>query len=100
VLYYALSRLFPGEIKDLRSIVAAVGLVLAIPVAIVFARVLDNRKVYFTVSAGGYTVGTMFWVLATIAFAIGGTSGANKLRFSGNYSSRHCSVHLVASRGL
>jgi len=70
VLYSSISRVFPADISGYSFIAAAIGVVLAIPTAIVVAFLLDRYSRYYTFTAGGYTTGTFFWIIAMICYLV------------------------------
>jgi len=67
-LFSGVSRLFPAEIDDLAFVASAAGLALAIPTAWIVSYRLDHYHAYYTYSAGGYTLGAVFWWVATFSF--------------------------------
>lgn len=70
-LFYFVSRIFPASVAEYNTTTVAVGFVIAIPTAAVYAYYLDKHKVYFSFTAAAYVGGFLFWGAATICFAVG-----------------------------
>ncbi|CAK8998281.1 Golgin subfamily A member 5 (Golgin-84), partial [Durusdinium trenchii] len=75
VLFYGISRLTPSELQDSSFLMSAGGLALALPLTVVFARLLARLKLYYEVTASGYCLGSFMFVIATIGFALDSTGG-------------------------
>ncbi|GBG31248.1 Major facilitator superfamily domain-containing protein 7-b [Hondaea fermentalgiana] len=75
VIYSSISRVFPAEISSYSFLASAAGIGLAIPTAIIAAYYMEKTKRFYTFAAGGYTLGTMFWIIATISYIADTTAG-------------------------
>lgn len=76
VLFSAVSRIFPSEVSRFSFYASAIGIILAIPASLISGYYLDKKKWFWTFTMGGYTLGTLSWVLATIGLATKTMGGA------------------------
>lgn len=76
VAFSALSRIFPYQVANYSFIASAIGVVSAIPFSVVAGHFLDKTKWFYTLTIFGYSLGTIAWLLSTIALATRTTAGA------------------------
>mmetsp|Transcript_3004 Transcript_3004/g.3570 ORF Transcript_3004/g.3570 Transcript_3004/m.3570 type:complete len:511 (-) Transcript_3004:1545-3077(-) len=70
VLFSSISRIFPPSVSDYSFLVAATGLVLAIPVVAYFSQRLAKKQNFYGLTAATYTGGFLFWTAAALCYAV------------------------------
>lgn len=71
-----IARIFPSSIAHLSVIAFMLGMTMAVPATLATGHFLDRTKAYWSFTFAGYTLGTVFWAIATICIASGTLPGA------------------------